>query len=413
MMSNRKSWLLTAAALLLLLGGIAAGWLRVRTGGTDFSVFHAMGVGIARGVNVYELNGPGQTRENIGGVQYPPGVMGLIAYPPATGFAMLPLALLPYRVAWFAWFLILNATVILGIRSLVRLVSPAARPEVWMLAAGIVLLSASIRWGMTLLQGAPLVLGLLCFFVVALHRDRLRLATALAAVAMIFKATLGLPFGGLLLLRRRLGAAIVCGVTWVVLNGLGFLRMGPHAYQAYRRSVADFDALGVGNINSPDPWSVEARPRTDWVALFYGISGNLRASRLVAMAVSAALAAWLLRFALRRPPPHSVSDTATFLGPLVCLGSLCVYHHHYDLCLLFTPLLLSLLGPASLRRPMWAAALTLPLIGIILLLPIGSAQTLAQSLDGLRGVGLLKLMFPAALTLALAGCMGILSSHRP
>jgi hypothetical protein len=406
--SKFESRLLTVAGIVLLLGGIGAGWSRVRTGGTDFSVFHAMGVGILRGVNVYELNDPGQTRENVGGVHYPPGIMGLIVYPPATGFAMAPLALLPLREATILWFLILNATVILGVRSLVRLVSPTAPPATWTIAAGVVLLSAAIRWGMMLLQGAPLVLGLLCFFVVAVHTDRPRLATGLAALAMIFKTTLALPFVGLLLLARRFGAVVACGVTWVALNCLGFLRMGSLAYPAYRRSVADFDALGEGNINSPDPWSVVARPRLDWVTLFYGIGHNLRAARLASLLCSAFVVTWLLRVALRRRARHTASGTSAFLAPLLCLGSLCVYHHHYDLCLFFAPLIIAVLGASDLRRPIWAVMLAMPLVAIILFLPIGPAQALAESLLGLRGVGLLKLAFPVALTLALVGSMGIL-----
>src|SRR5258708_39261954 len=98
--------------------------------------------------------------------------MGLVVFPPATGFAMLPLALLPFAQAKILWFVIINLTLVLGIRALVRVAAPSIGPHAWMMIAGIILLSAAIRWGMMLLQGAPFVLGLLCFFVATLHKDR-------------------------------------------------------------------------------------------------------------------------------------------------------------------------------------------------------------------------------------------------
>jgi hypothetical protein len=411
--SRAKVWALHFAGVALLVLGLVANRSRVYgqpyEGGVDFAVLHVMGVGILRGVDVYQLNRPSETRENVAGVAYPPGAMGVVVYPPVTGFPMLPLAWIPYRAAKLVWFVLLNATLILGIRVLVRVIAPRARSYVWMLCAGVVLLSAAIRWGMMLLQGAPLVLGLMCFFVAALVEERSGWSLAIAAFVTAFKVTLSLPFLGLLLLRRRFAAVAASGAIWIALNVAGFARMGRAALPAYQASVSAFESVDdLTNINSPDPWRLVSVPRLDWVSLFYGASGNLSLARAASLACAAAVSLWLLREGLRAREPASLPATLLFLAPLVCLGSLAVYHHQYDLCLFFAPVLLALFGFREVRKPAWALALTLPLVAMMLLLPIGAAQQVVLSTMGTSGVGLLKLSFPVAITLALAGSMALL-----
>jgi hypothetical protein len=416
--SNARAWALSALGAALLLGGLSVGWKRTHTKmegeGVDFAVLHVMAVGIARGVNVYDLNAHPEHRENVGGVAYPRGAMGLVVYPPVTGFPMLPLALMPFRTAKLLWFAILNLTLILGIRSLVRVVAPQAHAYVWLLSAGIIMVSAAIRWGMMLLQGAPFVLGLLCFFVAAVARGQKPLSLAIAVFATAFKMTLALPFVGLLLLQRRIGAAFASAGAWLAFNGLGFARMGTGALASYQRSIAGFDSsTDPTNINSPDPWSGVSLPRLDWVYLFYGATGNLALSRFVSLACAAAVAAFLVREGWRMPREQSIERTALFLAPLVCLGSLCVYHHQYDVCLFFAPALLACLGPSSLHRPRWAVLLVVPLLLVMAALPIGAGENAALRAFGPPGIGLFKLIFPVVITLALAGSLVILRrSHE-
>ena len=106
--------------------------------------------------------------------------------------------------------------------------------------------------------------------------------------------------------------------------------------------------------------------------------------------------------------PYSIRSTALFLPPLVCLGSLCVYHHHYDASLFFVPALLWGLVLARQGLPRWGAFMSAPLLAIILILPFGFAQNLASKLFGEHGIGLLKLSFPLALTAALVGSLALL-----
>lgn len=418
--TRAKDWVLAGLGVLAILAGLAVGWKRAHTAqqgeGVDFAVLHVMAVGIARGVNVYALNEHSEGRANVAGVSYPPGAMGLVVYPPVTGVPLLPFGLLPYETAKLLFFVLLNAAMLMGIRSLVRLVAPERPAYAWLIAAGVVMMSAAIRWGMMLLQGAPLMLGLLCFLVVALHRGRPRLALAIGVVATAFKMTLALPFLGLLLLHRRFGAVAAAGLAWIGCNVLGFLRMGPAAFATYQTSVAKFeDVNDVTNINSPDPWTLVSLPRLDWVYLFYGVTGHVTLSRLLSLACSGLVALGLLYLGWRAPRPSSTPDAAsvststTFLAALVCLGSLCVYHHQYDLCLLFAPLIMAWFAGPAVRTPAWAPWLVAPVALVMLLLPIGTAGNMLYDAFGSRGVGLMKLSFPLVLTAALIGSLAVIN----
>ena len=363
-------------------------------GGVDFPVVYVMGQGILNGTNVYLPEQTAAFIRDYGVDQY-----GMF-YPPATGFAALPFALLPYVVAKWTFAVVITALIVVGIRELVRLARPDAPPHLWMIAAGIVLASSAMRWGMMLLQVAPLVLGLLCVFVSLLHRGKTRAAVAVAIVAMALKMTLAGPFLGLLALRRHFVAAATVVAAWVTLNVIGFWRMGSGAFAHYQRNIGELEQLG--HISSPDPWRPIALPRLDWVSLFYGVTGDLTFARGAAVAVAAACLLWLAWFALRTPRPRDLRTTAVFLGAATCLGSLGVYHHQYDAILFFAPALLGVLLFDPKFR--WGYVLVAPLVAMILVLPIGQAQAVLVSTLGLTGVGLLKLSFPVAFTLALLGC---------
>ncbi|HEX6241412.1 MAG TPA: glycosyltransferase family 87 protein [Polyangiales bacterium] len=381
-----------------LLVGLCASLFNYLRGGVDYAVLHAMALGLANGTNVYELNAPDAVSK---------GVVGMV-YPPATAFVVWPLAYLPYDTAKTLFCLIMNVVLISGVRALVRDAVPRAPAGAWMLAVGVVLASASIRWGMMLLQVAPLMLGLLCWFLVLLWR-RPRAAVAVAALATAFKMTLALPFLGVLLLHRRFVGLVVAGGTWVALNALGFLRFGPLSFATYRANVAGFEANDASwNINGPDPWVGTTLPRLDWAFLFFGIFGSVPVSRIGNLLASGLTALWLLREGLRAGVSPSRATTLLFLAPLVCLGSLCVYHHQYDACLYFAPLLLGFAYLEHLQQPRWALWCTAPLAVLITVFPIGAVQALLLPRLGLVGVGLMKLTFPVTFTLALIGSLALL-----
>ena len=398
--------MLLAGAVIVLLAGLVSNWITGR-GGVDFPSLYVTGRGLVEGTNIY---GPGVTDvfPERYGVAQPQGMF----YPPATAFSMAPFAALPYGWGRLAWLLTIDLTLIFGIRSLVRFTLPGGRNHVWISCAGLVLLSSALRWGMMLLQGAPLVLGMLCFFVVAVNGNRPGWATTLAILAVAVKMTLSLPFLGILLLRRRFFSVFAAGATWLLLNALGFARMGHGAFTDYRQNVGALESFG--NINAPDPWNPLSLPRLDWTSLFFGLSGNLSLARIASLALTGLVVLWLVREGLRARDPLSLRSTALFLAPLVCLGSLCVYHHQYDAALFFAPALLSAFALGPELRPRWVIYLVLPLLAMILVLPIGLAQNvIANSFLGWRGVGLLKLSFPVAFSLALLGSLVALSRTDP
>lgn len=386
--------------IVLLLTGLVKTWSVARAG-VDFPSMYVMGMGIVTGTNIYEPSLTATFPARYGVVQ-PAGMF----YPPATGFTMLPFALFPYGTAKTLWFLVMAAALVFGVRALVKVGAPGSAAHVWTISTGIVLLSAAVRWGMLLLQGAPLVLGLLCLFVAALHGDRPRLALLIAAVATALKMTLALPFLGLLALHRRFGALAASMGAWVLLNALGFLRMGGGAFAMYRQSMASLESLG--SVNAPDPWSNPALPRLDWTFLFYGLTHQLALSRIACLALSGAVSLWLLSEGFRAQSPPTPATSTAFVAVLVCLGSLSVYHHEYDACLFLAPALLGYFVWQRARPPLWALLLATPLTLVVLLLPLGKMREFFSERWGTLGVGLVKLSFPTAFTLALVGSIGIL-----
>jgi len=399
--SPQPRWQVALGAAVLAAGLLVS--VAVVRDGVDFPVLYVMGEGILRGVDVYV---PGETamfRQRFNVSEF-----GMF-YPPATGFAMAPLALLPYGVAKWVWFFFIDVALVFGIRALVRTAAPSSKAYLWMSCAGVVLLSAAIRWGLMLLQAAPLVLGLLCLFVAQLHGGRRAGVLAISVFVTSVKMTLALPFLGLLALHRRFGAAAASIGAWLALNALGFWRMGGGSFSGYRQNIAILEALD--NISSPDPWRPIALPRLDWFYLIYGLSSNLRLARILALAISAVVLVWLVREAQRDQSSPTLTRSALFLGPLVCFGSLCVYHHQYDACLFFAPALLACLLWPRRRAHFWVYMLFAPLLLEILFLPIGRVQSILESAWGLVGVGVLKLSFPVVVTLALVGSLVILRLH--
>jgi len=267
--------------------------------------------------------------------------------------------------------------------------------------AGIVLMSAAMRWGMMLLQLAPIVLGLLCLFVVALHTGRPKLAMAIAMLVLWMKMTLAVPFLGLLGVYRRFGALFAVVASWLALNVFGFWRFGNNSFAGYRQNIALLE--DITKISSPDPWRTVALPRLDWVSLAYGITLNLTLSRILSLVLGAVFALWLLRAWWSSSKTLTLENTALFLPALVCFGSAAVYHHQYDAVLFFAPALLAWV--CLERRITLAALLCAPLLLMIVAMPIGKVQDVLLQWLGLFGVGLLKLSFPVVFTLALFGSM--------
>jgi hypothetical protein len=329
-----------------------------------------------------------------------------VFYPPATGVAMLPFAFVPFRVGQALWFVLMVASVVVGIRALVRLVEPEAPSYVWSCISGIVLLSSCIRWGLTPLQGAPFVLGLLCIFFVLLERGYIGWAAAVAAYATAFKMTLAVPFLGLLFLHRRHVAWCAVLGIWLLLNALGFLRIGGmDAFRTYTTSMSGLESMT--GINTPDPWRDVSEPRTDLTYFFYGIAGHLQFARLAAKGLSGLLGLWLAARCLKFRKPN-LAATAAFMMPFAILTLISVYHHQYDLSILIAPLVIMVLRPESLGVPRWALVLMTPLVAVMTFAPVGMLHHLSMNYLGAESIGVVNLMYPVCTVLALLGSLVVL-----
>jgi hypothetical protein len=395
---NGRAWL-TPVGIGLLLIGVIASFLASRRQGHDFACVYFTAVGLVEDLPIYDFGWQKLAFPSRLGIGVPQGMF----YPPATGVGVLPLGLLPYPAAHVAWFVLLCGVLVLGIRALVLLARPDQGARQWPLVAGLVLLSAAVRWGMTPQQGAPLILGVLGLFALALYEGSFVVALLLAAFAVSFKTTLSLPFLGLLFLYRRYASAAFAVASMVLLNVLGFARLGGMStWKAYQTNVAGLEALH--DINTPDPWDLASVPRLDWIYLFHGIIRNVPVARLAALACAGLVGLWLLWQAYKVRTP-TLASTGAFMLAFACLTNLSVYHHHYDVSLVIAPLLVLGLGVVDWRKPPLTVWLTLPLLAIMALLPVAMLQRLVVAHFGAVGRGLLNLSFPLTVTLTLIAAL--------
>ena len=395
-----KKWVLVFGVVLLGFAVVTA-WLASKRQGQDFGVIYAVAIGIAKGAPIY-----GSEWQKVAFADWGLPPVKNVPYPPSAGFMALPFALLSYDHARTLWFLVMAAAVILGVRGLIRLIFPKSAPGLWIFSAAAILLTSCIRWGMTPLQGAPLVFGLLAAMVVALHTGRPRLAAFIAACVTALKFTVAFPFLALLLLHRLyrefLGAVIFVGF----LNVIGFARMGGMpAVDAYRSGLQGHELSGT--VDSPDPWDLQSVARLDWPYMLNGLFGEFDGFKFVAVAAFGLVCLWLFVRANSLKPPISLETTAIFLAAFICVNLLVVYHHHYDLSPLLVPLIVFVARYNDTHhfshKTSWF--LMSPLVLMMAAMPMALSKTYADLFLGPAGQGLVNMLFPIATTMMLVGSL--------
>jgi len=389
------------AAVFLCVAIFSCWWASTRQGG-DFIYPYILSHSVMYGEPIYDRQWQLENIPRITG-QARPGEG--IFYPPGTGFSTLPLVAFSFPHAQILWLAILIGTVVLGTRALMN-AKLANNTAVWMALAGVVLFSAATRWGMTPLQGAPLIMGLLCLFVASIEKARYCAAFAITTFVLTFKFTVALPFVGLLLLHRKwrkvAGALAIAGLAHV----LAFARVGgTAAFGAYVKGVSGLQA--PGSLNTPDPWDPMSSPRIDWTYLYTGLVGDPLLTRYLCFGTAALVAIWLLWLAWRLRDRLDRKTTALMLLALVCFGNLCVYHHHYDVSAALVPIIMlaEMRLAGLIRFPRSFLFLMMPLVGMMALLPVAVGQKFLLSLGGPHAAGYMNIAFPISLTLALiASC---------
>jgi len=260
---------------------------------------------------------------------------------------------------------------------------------------------------------APLSAGLVIATLWGLHRRRSGVAGVAATLGLALKFTLGLPFLMLLILHRRYKMMASAIGGFLVLNMLGFARLGGwSAVTAYRAGIANLERVYP---NSPDPWQSNL-PRVDWTYMFTGLLRSVTLARGLAY-VLAAVCVLVLVIACRRVPrPVSLESSCQMLLASSCIGLLVYYHHHYDLYVLVAPLLLLFLlrsNGLEVISPTWPLV---PLLILMAVMPEAASARIATSLIGARGSVLVKMSYSVALTIAfvplLAACAHFASDFR-
>lgn len=384
-------------------------WLASRRIGIDFASLYLLSKGMLTQAPVYRFDWQKKTfSEQFGG--YVP--FGLF-YPPSTGLSVLPLGVLSYQIAQGVWLSALLFCIIDGTRRLVRAAIPDRSDTLWPWAASFVLFTACIRWGMTMLQGAPLVTAVLAYFIVMLHERRMAIAFLLATWVLCFKMTLALPFLGIFLLYRRYGSVLGALAVYLLLNSIGFIWLGPGSLREYLANMRIVEDLR--SINSPVAWIPASAPRLDWLYLFTAMTGGKVALARIASGLVSGYVAWrLIQYGSSvKSDTLSPRNECCFLFAISLLSTACVYHHHYDLSPVMIPLLLLFLTPDSRSILKKNRILLMPLIIYMLFFPIDLSGRLAASIMGQHFGWIVKLAGVVCVSLAQIASLRMFALEDP
>jgi hypothetical protein len=239
----------------------------------------------------------------------------------------------------------------------------------------------------------------------ALARGERAKALAFASLAACVKLTLGLPFVGLMLVRRDYRMAMALLGIWIAVKGAALARMGGVPVLAhYRKNMAQLER--PDQLNNPDPRAAISLARLDWPYLFNAINPNLQRSNLLGAALLVVSLLWLAHEGARvggiaRDP----SVLAVFLPPLSCLSLLGVYHHHYDTLLVMPAVFAYLAGPPGVRALPGARTFVAAFVIYGGLWPVQKVETLAERALGVMGALLIKPFGCVVLTVMLAASL--------
>ena len=259
---------------------------------------------------------------------------------------------------------------------------------------------------------------LLCLglFVLALKKQNTRAMFILAFLVVCYKPTLALPFLILLLVQRRF--LLVFGILTAasLLNVIGFARMGGmEAFQAYRVSIANFEAVGGNSVN---PFADGSMYRCDWVRMGAALMGSDSIGCQLSTALTL-LTLLYLSYAGWRVGQNGrqFSVTKAFLAPSVCLTLLWVYHQHYDMLLLVAPFMAYLysnntrLDDIAWRKQPEVALFLGSVLLFVGLYPLAQGRILLLRMLGQDGDMLMRYAVPLLTTLLLIASLLILDGE--
>ncbi len=399
-----KSVLLAGFTLVIL--GIFINWKASKRLGIDFAYIYGIGRSLITGQNVYDRNWQQFAFPNLYHSSPPNGVF----YPPSTGFVGLPFSIFAYSTGQILWFVVMMAVMFAGLWSFLNCFANKLSIAQRTLILGVICCSSCMRWGFYALQAAPLVVGLLGLYMVSLKQKNSVWLFLISGIVICLKFTVSLPFLGLALLDRRyklIGFAVgLC----ILLNVVGFIRMGGvPTLNSYRANMQRLDTPRT--VDYPSPWDSTTIERTDWPYLLNGISENLPLSRAISAFLSIISLGWLAREWWRsRRLPRDTNLFAVFLGPLMCLDLLCVYHHHYDTALLLIPIMLYLLS-TELKKLPGVRTFSIPLLLFLSFYTVHQLEMLVTRLAGQETALAIKMMGGTLINIAFVSSFVILKRY--
>lgn len=399
-----KALLFIGIALVII--GIIINWKASKRLGIDFAYIYAIGKSLLTGQNVYDRNWQQYAFPNQFHSFPPNGVF----YPPSTGFIGLPFSVLAYVAGQKLWFLVMMAVMLIGVWSFLNCFAQKLTVAQRTVILGAICCSSCMRWGFYALQAAPMLVGLLGLFLVGIKKKNAVMLYAIAGVVICLKFTVSLPFLGLAFLDRRYKLIGFTVILCILLNVLGFVRMGgTQAVTSYRSNMQRLDTPHT--VDYPSPWDSTTIERTDWPYLLNGLNENLPRSRAISAFLSIVSLGWLAREWWRsRGLPRDVSLMAVFLGPLMCLDLLSVYHHHYDTALLLIPVMLYLLT-SELKYLPGVRTFTIPLLLFLAFYAVSQFEALVSRFAGHETALALKMIGGTLVTIAFAASLIILKRY--
>ncbi len=295
------------------------------------------------------------------------------AYPLTCLFLLIPLAVLPWPVAHFAWLVITACLTLAVIWSLLSLFGAGVgfNKKDWRayIFVTFALALAPLHTGFA---AGSIVIGTVALCGIAVSRERHGskvFAGILIGMAICLKPQIGLPFFACYLLWRRwrlCGMAAGVVLTTAILALVRLAIGGSPWLENYRMDNKVLLATGIlSDFTERNPIRFSL---INLQVLFYALLHHAAAANVLAFAISGALFGIWLVLMLRNGSTNT--DVLLPISALAVLSLFPVYHRFYDAFLLIFPLCWSLREISGARNKFawWAFLLMLPF-----LVPGGSA----------------------------------------
>lgn len=266
------------------------------------------------------------------------GAISTIAGPPDTlhapfeKLALSPLTLLPYRAAYFVWYLC-NALMLGGVLWLLRKrLAHAKTPVAWLIIAAGTFYPVLVA----LVQGQDsiLLLLLLTFFVVSMEKGHQFRAGVVLALCM-FKFMIVLPVVGALVFARKwkCSAGFLAGMAALTL--ITAAAIGPSGISGYFTTLFQFSR------SAPQTTGDAPYVMPNLRGLLIAVASNhLSRIEVTAIALSAAIS--IFAIVSRRVAASRERLTALHLSAIIVMAILVAYHlYTHDLAILVLPLLVA------------------------------------------------------------------------